>query len=198
MTKEGQMTVKDFSRKKVYEIATLYSEGLYTYHDFCSEYDASQTTFYAVLSRAVVEQIVSYDVAESIKHVSASNSVQKVEVISRNGKKANDAGQRGLRAWKKRFIRRERFQFPKKEAIEIAEAYAESPLSQQEFGEQNYIPVKLLSQTLKRAIILNWIPDGLVESLEYKALIHNEKEKVTALFDDLWKIRQENKRQKRK
>ncbi len=191
-------TVKDFSRKEIHGIAMLYAEGLYTYHDFVSQYMASQSTFYSILSKAVIEQIVPDDVAEDIKNVSAANSVLKVETISKNGKKASDAGQRGLRAWKKRLIRRQNFQFPKQEAIKIAENYAKSPLPQKDFSRENYMPVKLLSQTLKRAIILNWIPDSLVEELRQKALIYNDQERVNRFFDLLSRARKENKCQKRK
>lgn len=195
---ENKRTVKDFSRKEIHGIAMLYSDGLYTYHDFCDQYNASQNTFYSILSRAVVEWIVSDDVADRIKHVSAANSVLKVEVISKNGKKASNAGQRGLQAWDKRFIKREHFQFPKSEAKKIAEDYAESPLPKYDFARESYMPVRLLSQTLKRAIIFNWVSDSLVEALESKALCYNDKEKVTKFFDSLWAIRKENKRQKRK
>lgn len=191
-------TVKDFSRKEVHGIAMSYSDGLYTYHDFCAQYNASQSTFYSILSRAVVEWIVSEEAAVRIKHVSASNSVLKVEALSKSGGKASDAGQRGLRAWDKRFIKREHFQFPKAEAKKIAEDYAKSPLPKYDFARENYMPVRLLSQTLKRAIIFNWVPDSLVDDLENKALLYNDKEKVTQFFGTMRKVRKENKRQKRK
>ncbi len=191
-------TVKDFSRKEIHGIAMVYSDGLYTYHDFCAQYNASQNTFYSILSRAVVEWIVPDDAADRIRHVSAANSVLKVEVLSKNGEKASNAGQRGLRAWDKRFIKREHFQFSKAEAKKIAEDYAKSPLPKYDFARENYMPARLLSQTLKRAIIFNWVPDSLVDDLENKALLYNDKEEVTQFFGSMRRVREENKRQKRK
>lgn len=70
-----------FTRKEVSRIANEYagSEGEYSASYFCEHYEATESTFYSVLKKAVVEGIVGMETAKRIAKKSAENSEEHGE-----------------------------------------------------------------------------------------------------------------------
>lgn len=191
-------TLKDFSRKRIARIAILYSYGNYGYCDFQEDYPyVSRSVFYSILDAAVVENIVSDDVASRMQKVSLDNSYR--QVYDKSGlSAAKKSVERGKATWRKRMRDRHDFNFNKTTSKQLAIAYANSSLSLNDFCKDNCIPVNLFNRTLKNAIINCYVSDKVVRQLREKALKFNEEEKVNQFFDFLCEKRKENKSRKKK
>lgn len=70
-------TVKDFSREQIHGIAWRYAtSGFELSHRYYEgEYEISQSTFYNLLKKAVIENVVSDEIVEKMAKKSASNSL---------------------------------------------------------------------------------------------------------------------------
>ena len=77
--------LKDFSRAQLYKIAFLYATTDHdcSYRYFEKEYQISPSTFYSILRKAVVENIVPDSIVEKMANKSAYNSFLKAGVPAR-------------------------------------------------------------------------------------------------------------------
>lgn len=184
----AKLTAKTASRKNIHEIATLYAEkpAEYSYRYFCEEYGISKGTFYTILDKAVIENIVDSATVKKMAKKAANNSEAKA------GKGAEG---RSRRHYYHLIQKRAIYELPKKEAIDVAIKYAKRTILRKEFLEQNFITSKLLDRTLLKAIENNWIDDDTVDRIKKKALLERGKSSETIVFwDKLESVRNENKK----
>ena len=66
----AKRTARDFSRRLIAKIAIIYAgtDASYSAEYFSREYEISETTFYTLLRKAVIENIVSTDVVNAMKN----------------------------------------------------------------------------------------------------------------------------------
>ena len=179
--------LKDFSRAQIKKIATEYAETdlQYTHSYFETEYEMSESTFFNMLDKAIIESIVDSEIAIKIGEKAAKNSEEKAgEYAAKRGRKHNSH----------LMMKREIFKFSKTEAKKIAVRYAKSPLSKKEFCKQNAIEVHLFDDALVRTISENRISDDIYQLIKEKALKnHNNSPKACELFQKLDTMRNNHK-----
>lgn len=190
-------TSKDFSRKEIHRIATTYSTGKYTYYDFLDEYPGClKSTFYDIISKSVVESIVSDATMEAIEVVAVNDSYNRMKDISEE--LANDAAYRGRKCNSNRRKRRDSYIPQKHTAIEWINEYLSTQDSKVEFCKSHYMTTKLFDRTLKNAIIKSWIRLDVVERLRQKAYHFYDEQRVNKTFDALVSMRKQLKTSKSK
>lgn len=176
-------TAKDFSRREISLIASAYSTGNYTYHNFIKEYGSTQLTFYAIIDSAITKCIVPDRIVEAIEKIGSTNSFNKVRELSSDEEVASMAASRCTKANRNRRARRNTYVFPKSEAISLVSKYLASPLPKLEFCKENYMTDRVFDRTLKKAIMEGWVTLSDVESLRKKAYQFNEKGLVDKVFN---------------
>ena len=184
----AKLTARNASRGKIHEIATLYAEkpAEYSYQYFCEEYGISEWTFYTILDKAVVENVV--DSATVIKMAKKASGNSKT-------KAGEGAAVRSRRHYSDLIQEREVYELPKKEAVELATRYAKRTILRKEFLKQNFITSKLLDRTLLKVIENNWVDDDTVDRIKKKAMLEKGKNpKTIAFWDKLEAVRNENKK----
>lgn len=190
-------TSKEFTRKEIHRIATAYSTGKYTYYDFLDEYPGcSQSTFYHIINRSIIECIVSDDIMRHIEIVAVSNSYNKLLEISKEDAKA--AAHRGQDCNTIRRKIRDSYIPQKHTAIEWINEYLSTQDSKVEFCKSHYMTTKFFGRTLKNAIIKSWIRLDVVEKLRQKAYHFYDEQKVDKTFDALISMRKQLKTSKSK
>lgn len=180
-------TAKDFSRKKIAKIATQYAETNFAYsHDYFSrEYNISKGTFYTVLEKAVIENIVDDKIVKMMAQKAAHNSQEK----------ANEAGkQRSAKHYEYLILKRKQYMPPKKQAIMWTIEYAYCKYSKNDFVTKNFITIALLNRVIYKAIVENWVTDEIVKILKEKSLNKDSSEKVITFWEKIEKFRIENKK----
>lgn len=190
-------TSKEFTRKEIHRIATAYSTGKYTYYDFLDEHPGClKSTFYDIISKAVVESIVSDSTMEAIEIMAVANSSNKMEDISK--KFANEVAHRGRKCNAIRRVKRNSYIPPKSTAVKWIDEYLSTQDSKVEFCKSHYMTTKLFDRTLKNAIIKSWIRLDVVERLRQKAYHFYDEQKVNKTFDALVSMRKQLKTSKSK
>lgn len=179
-------TAKDFSRNDIYKIATDYANtsAEYSYQYFCREYEISKGTFYTVLEKAVIENIVDSNTVIAMAKKAKSNSENKA------GKRC---GNRSQKHYEYLIQKRRIYMLGKKESVEWTEKYAQSNLDKLGFCSKNHITRQLLDRTILKATIDNWISDEIFNLLKQKSLKKNSTAKVLEFWEKLESFRQGNK-----
>lgn len=192
-------TLRQFSRKQIFEIAVAYSTGTYTYHDFLKQYpECSQHQFYTILHLSVDKAIVSEQIARKIQNVAVISSMQKAEDNNADFHSVEAIRRRVSNSWERRIRVMQCFCFSKNEAKKLVDDYSKSPLPKKEFCSQNCIDPKLFDRTVIEAVILNWVSDKCFDRLYSKALATNNTNSVEHLFMQLSKRRNEVKEMSKK
>lgn len=187
-------TIKSLSRSQIYSIALAYSQGTYTYCNFCDEYpDFSANQFYSILHTAVNKAIVPQKIARNMQQVAVLAAVQRATKNGLSTDSIEAIKYKVYNSWENRINNLKVFQFSRKEAKKIAEQYANSLLTKYEFCKQNCISTKLFDNTLTNAIINNWVSDETFNLLYEKAMEYQNYQQVEALFYYLAKKRNEQK-----
>lgn len=183
MTKQ----VKDFSRARLYTVAFRYATSEYDFSHsyFEREYEISKSTFYSILQKAVIENIVPDAIVEKMAKKAAYNSFLKA---GKPGRQRSENYYRFLRQKRKVYM------LPKEKAIDITVRYAESKLAKKEFCKRNYLTQTLFDRTLLKAIVGNWISDDIFEKLRRKSIQKNSKRDVTEFWEKLARFRNENRK----
>lgn len=183
----AKRTAKDFSRNMVNKIATKYAQtsGEYSYNFFCREYGVTKHTFYAILERAIIQNIVSLDIATKIAAKAKANSEEKAGV---------GAGIRSERHYEYLFLKRKEYALNESESIMFTQKYADSKLPKNEFCEANYISVELLNRTIFKVIAENFVEDDIVAKLKEKSLEKDSSEQVVVFWKNLEQSRNENRK----
>lgn len=183
-------TAKEFSRKMIFIIATEYAEtdAERSYQYFCQRYNISKSTFYAILERAVVENIVQDETVEKMAAKAGFNSGEKA---------GKGARKRSNKHYAKLQQRREEFVLPKKASIEYVSNYAKSAQNNKEFARRNYISLKLLNRTILKAIVNSWISEDVFYLLKAKSCKEYGTAKVHEFWEQLERFRNENNKNQR-
>ena len=177
-------TGKKFSRSEVWEVATKYANCVkYSHTDFETEYESTRSSFYAVLDRAVIENVVDADTVEKMERKASYNA-------------ENKAGDAGAARTKKHYAylkaKRKEYLLPKKEAINMTEMYAKSVYNKKSFCREYYISEQLLNRTIKKSIIENWISDEVVKQLKEKSIRNNPGKNTTRFWEEIFTFRAKN------
>lgn len=183
----AKRTARDFSRKEIWDIATLYAKTVSEYSSeyFSEKYSITRNTFYTLLERAVIENIVNDEIVLDMANKAAYNS--KV--------KAGEAGEmRSRKHYGQLIERRKTYMLSKEDAISITTRYASCEVSKTRFVNNNYITTKLFDRTLYRAVVENWVSDETVQRLQEKSLKNNDQKKVLEFWSRLLYFRNENKK----
>jgi len=180
----AKKTGKQFSRGEVWDVATKYARTKYSHIDFEREYNSSRSSFYTVLDRAVIENIVDTQTVEAME--------SKAEYNARS--KAGEAGagstQKHYKYLKKK---RKDYILPKEDTITITEMYAKSVYNKAAFSREYYISEQLLNRSIKKAVIENWISDEIVDQLKAKSIYQNPGASTIRFWEEL-KFFRENKK----
>ena len=166
----AQRTAKNFSRKEIFEVAKDYAETdpIVSAEYFCQKYDISPNTFYTVLDKAVIDNIVDNEVFEKMKAKAAYNS----------GVKAGPEGSmRSFRHYRELFYKRAFFNFSQNEAIKLAEEYSESEEYMEEFANHHYMTTQIFTRTIEDTIVNRWITEGTLVKIFMKSLRRNHEPK---------------------
>lgn len=183
--------LKDFSRAQIKKIATEYaiSEPACDHSYFEREYEISNSTFYNLLDKAIIESIVDERIAWKIGQKACANS---------SAKAGGNAGIRSKIHNANLMEKRRTFKFSKREAKKVATEYAESLLGKEAFCKKNCITKKLFDNALVRAIAQNWIDDKTYEAIKSKAFKNNGHSSETCeLFRKLDAMRNNHKKERR-
>lgn len=181
----AKRTARDFSRKEIWMIASLYASTSpeYSSEYFSREYETSRDTFYTLLEKAVIENIVNDDTVSRMEMKAIHNAEAKV-------------GDMGIARTKRHYnqlrTRRKEYMLPKKCAEEITTQYANSGYSKKQFCLINFITNALLCRTIRQAIIKKWVSDDVVEKLMSKSLQNYQSELITNFWEELINLRNEN------
>lgn len=183
--------LKDFSRKKIREIATEYATTnlAYNHSYFEKEYEISEATFYNILQKSIVESIVNDEIAKCIGKKAQANSEQKA---------GKYAGIQTKRHQEHLLMKRKTFKFSKSYATKIAIMYSKSNLDKKSFCHANVIHSRLFDDALVRAVVERWIDDKAYERIKSKAFKnHGSSSNAYELFQKLDKLRNNHNQEQR-
>lgn len=178
-------TAKQFSRKEVAFIAKSYADTSngFDYKDYTESYNISKHTFYKLLERAVVENIVETDVVKGMYDKSLFNVGIKHE-----GKGAQIIKKHYEDIW----ARRQNYMIPEIAALQLIKEYANSDLTKQAFCEEYAITKNFFSAILKKYIVTDKISDETFEKLSKKGLKNNFSKDAMNFWSELIAKRKSN------
>lgn len=177
--------LKDLSRREIKEIAEEYANTPFckSCEYFMDEYNISESTFYNVLHKAVLESIVSESTAKMIQNKAAGNSERHGGV---NAKK------RTLNTYEHLLNQRTGFRFKVSEGKKIVLKYISSEKPIEIFAYDNCVNLRLLKLALRDAVVFAWITNKQVKLLEEKT----RKQKGEAMEEGFKKLLEKRKRYK--
>lgn len=180
-------TVKDFSRKQIAMIAKQYaaSSSPHAHTKISEEQEISDSTFYTILRKAVVENIVDMKTVQLMAQKAMDNSEAKV------GRKAR---KRSFKYYQRLVVKRTEYMLPKDKAIELTKAYANTEKTKSQFIARMYVTEALLNRTLLKCIVENWVPDEVVLKLKKKSLGKDNSPKVQEFWEQIETFRSENQK----
>lgn len=179
---EGR-SINSFTRKEIWQIAAQYAHFPYVYsHQFFeTEYEITESTFYSILNRAVIWNIVDDKIVQLMQQKAVYNSNRRA---GRNAAKYSNRHYDRLKA------QRTQYMLSRKVSVAITEEYARTDMSKGKFCNFKYMTESLLNRTIKKCIICNWIPDETVELLKKKSMKNGG---TVEFWNELEKIRERNK-----
>lgn len=182
----AKRTAKDFSRKQIWRVATNYAftSNEYSHEYYEREFEISTGTFYTLLKKAVIENIVDDEIVELMSRKAKYNASLHA---GESGEKRSEKHYEYLK--KKRAI----YVLPKDEAIKITMKYCDTVRSKKEFARENCITVKLLDRTIMKSIVESWVSDEIVMRLKKKSLRKNPD--ALEFWEKVEKLRENNKNQ---
>lgn len=180
-------TAREFSRKKIWEIATKYANTKLEYsRDFFSqEYCISYNTFYTLLEKAVIEGIVDDETVKKMLEKASENSARKA---------GEGARKRSENHYAYLILKRKIYMLPKEETHNLVVKYSKSALNKKKFCKDNFITTKLFDRMMCKAIIENWVSDDTVEKIKNKSVENHNNEKTVKFWKQLLMFRSENKK----
>lgn len=180
-------TIKDFSRKRIAMIAKQYaaSSSPHAHTKISEEHGISDSTFYNILKKAVVENIVDIETVRLMAQKAMDNSEAKV---GRNARK------RSFKYYQSLVVKRTEYMLPKNKAIELTKAYADTEKTKAQFIASEYVTEALLNRTILKCIVENWVSDEVVLKLKEKSLGKDSSPKVQEFWEQIETFRSENQK----
>lgn len=175
--------LKDFSRKQINKIAKDYANFPVTRTFFVELYDISQSTFYSILQKAIIEHIVDIDTVYKIRERAISNMSKKREKVNTNMVYLH---------YENLLEKRNNFVFCKKERKRIITEFAnrDKRIPKKYFCKEQCISIELLDKVLITGICYNEIPKKLYTKIKNDSLIYNNNSKsVLNFFEKIENIR---------
>ena len=171
--------LRTLTRCEIYFIAKEYAESKIEQagEHFAEKYQISESTFYAVLHKAVLESIVSCDVARKIQKKAAENS------RLHGGKYAQI---RTFNTYEELINRRAKYRLKREEAKKIVRKYIASDLFLEPFSKNYYVDAVLLKRALSDVIVYSWVSDDEVELIKEKT----RKQKGDSIEEGFTKLMQ--------
>ena len=181
------ITIKDFSRKRIAMIAKQYaaSSSPHAHTKISEEQGISDSTFYTILKKAVVENIVDIETVRLMAQKAMDNSEAKV---------GRSARKRSFKYYQSLVVKRTEYMLPKNKAIELTKAYADTEKTKAQFIASMYVTEALLNRTILKCIVENWVSDEVVLKLKEKSLGKDSSPKVQEFWEQIETFRSENQK----
>lgn len=182
----AKRTARDFSRRLIAKVAVMYAgtDASYSSEYFCREFEITQPTFYKLLEKAVVENIVELEIVEAIKKKSAYNALRKA---------GKNAEKRSQKHYEHLIQKRKLFVLSKKESIALTKAYISTDLDKQKFCHKEFCTTELLNRTILKSMLENWISDEDVNKLKEKSLKKESTPRAIEFWEKVESYRNANK-----
>ncbi len=180
-------TVKDFSRKQIAMIAKQYVESSspHAHTKISEEQGISDSTFYNILKKAVVENVVDMETVRLMAQKAMNNSEAKA---------GRSARKRSFRYYQGLLVKRMEYIPPKGKAKELTKAYADTEKTKEQFIASMYVTEALLNRTILKCIVENWVSDEVVLKLKEKSLEKDSSSKVQEFWEQVEALRIENQK----
>lgn len=180
-------TAKEFSRKQIAIIAKQYveSNSAHAHTKISEEHGISDSTFYTILKKAVVENIVDIETVRLMAQKAMNNSETKV---------GRSARKRSFKYYQTLVIKRTEYMLPKNKAIKLTKDYADTEKTKEQFIASMYVTEALLNRTIYKCIVENWVSDDVVIKLKGKSLRRDNSMKVQEFWKQTETFRKENKK----
>lgn len=158
--------IKSFTRQEIKDIAEEYARNDVSRSYFSEKYFISETTFYNMLDKAIIEHIVSFDMALRMKKRAISNKKKRLNTTSK-GIKSTENHYHTL------FEKRKAFLFTKKERVRILTEFANRNLKESKvaFCEANIFDLELLEKLLIKSIVYDELPKKVYSKILDNSLI---------------------------
>lgn len=180
-------TVKDFSRKQIAMIAKQYVESSspHAHTKISEEQGISDSTFYNILKKAVVENVVDMETVRLMAQKAMNNSEAKA---------GRSARKRSFRYYQGLVVKRMEYIPPKGKAKELTKAYADTEKTKEQFIASMYVTEALLNRTILKCIVENWVSDEVVLKLKEKSLEKDSSSKVQEFWEQVEALHIENQK----
>lgn len=150
--------IKSFTREEIKDIAEEYARNDVSRSYFSEKYFISETTFYNMLNKAIIEHIVSFETALRMKKRAIANKKKRLNTNSK-GVKSTENHYHIL------FEKRKVFLFTKKERVRILTEFANRNLKESKtaFCEANVFDLELLEKLLIKSIVYDELPKKYIQ-----------------------------------
>lgn len=158
--------LKSFSRQEIKDIAEEYARNDVSRSHFSEKYFISETTFYNMLDKAIIEHIVSFDMALRMKKRAISNKKKRLNTTSKGVKSTENH-------YLMLFEKRKQFLFTKKERIKILTEFANRDLKESKlaFCKAKLFDLELLEKLLIKSIVYDELPKKVYSKILDNSLI---------------------------
>lgn len=158
--------LRSFSREEIKDIAEEYARNDVSRSHFCETYFISETTFYNMLDKAIIEHIVSFETALRMKKRAIANKKKRLNTNSK-GVKSTENHYHTL------FEKRKTFLFTKKERVRLLTEFANRNLKESKtaFCEANVFDLELLEKILIKSFIYDELPKKVYSKILENSLI---------------------------
>lgn len=176
-------TAKQFSRSEILRIATAYGDPRndVDYHSFQKEYNIGEHTFRRLLEMAVEKSIASDELIKQMEEKAKFN-VER----SHEGK-----GKGQIRDHYKE-LKSKQAEYLTKRAIEILEAFAESPFDKSEFCKDKVLSEDGMNWILKNYLPSNDISERVFWKIQWKFNRKYLPEKIAKFWEEKQEERKSN------
>lgn len=158
--------LNSFSRQEIKEIAEEYARNDVSRSHFCEKYFISETTFYNMLDKAIIEHFVSFDIALRMKKRAIENRRKRLNDNSKGVKSTENH-------YHELFEKRKYFLFSKKRRIRILIDFANRDLKESKaaFCEANTFDLELLEKVLIKSIVYDELPKKVYSKILNNSLL---------------------------
>jgi hypothetical protein len=182
--------IKDIPRKEMKAIAVEYANTPFNHSAevFMEKYNIRESTFYNIRHKAILESMVTENVARMIQNKASANSKKHGGEYARI---------RTFNTYEYLLNQRKAYRLKVSEAKKIVLRYIYSDIYLETFAQNNCVDVVLLKRALRDAVVYGWISNKQVKLLEEKTR-QQKGEEMEAGFQRLLRLRADYKKSKKK